>query len=790
VRRARLAAALLVAFALGLPARAARPLLDHHQWDAYFALFARDANVPWKPAAVRLDTYSGAPVDFAAYAVDPADVIVAGQNRSARALATANRRPVARWRFAPPPGYRFETSDVAVPLGSREGFFVVEARRGEAVQQVWLNRTHVGIVTKESPGGLVLWCVDLRDGRALADTDVSFLLGLRLIVKRTNREGTIVWPAGPRPTFALAESGAGRAFVSLLPQAPLPSSIVGLRVESAVVRAGERVRFVGFLRMHDSGTYRTGAGDARVTLVGKGATLASTLAHLDGAGAFLGELSVPATLDAGDYAVLAAAGGGIGGTSITVDAASDVALAIRAACPCDPERSVPLSVTAQRAAAPEAGVAVRVQVVRAPHVVPPGASEDATRWGTTVVFDRTLQTNSEGLARLNIPAPSDGLDSTYGVQATTRGATATTRVVVPNARLSLALEADRPSADVGEPVAFGVRGFDPADGAPAAALNVTVRLSHGASTQEQKLTLDAGGRGRVVFKQTSLGSNLALAQAQVADRRFSDATAVNVEPSALAGKTLSATSPVSVTTDKGRYGPAERAVVSARAQGAVGDAFVTLDGARTYQIHVEHVSGGKASAVFDAGRARGAVAVSAAFVRDGAISSGAAQLDVDAPGQPRATELGLDKAAYAPGETLHVAVRDGPPLRDATLAVRVADGRESGGALFDDAPDVLAAGATASQVPASEDPAWHAYVAPARSKANDIFAAERPRNAATDIPSLGAAAPRTLYWNVGPASGATVDVPAPSERGHFVLSILKIASDGEVGAASAAFTVR
>src|SRR5277367_5906674 len=60
----------LVLTSTTLPSRAARPLLDQHQWDAYFALFARDVSVPWKAASVRLDTYSGAPVDFAAYEVD------------------------------------------------------------------------------------------------------------------------------------------------------------------------------------------------------------------------------------------------------------------------------------------------------------------------------------------------------------------------------------------------------------------------------------------------------------------------------------------------------------------------------------------------------------------------------------------------------------------------------------------------------------------------------------------------------------------------------------------------
>ena len=111
--------------AVGAPSRAARPLLDRHQWDSYFALFAQDYAVPWKPATVRLDTFSGAPVDFAAYAVDPAEVIVAGASRAARPIDTAHLQPVVRWRFSPPEGYRFETSNVPVPLGSGEGFYVI-----------------------------------------------------------------------------------------------------------------------------------------------------------------------------------------------------------------------------------------------------------------------------------------------------------------------------------------------------------------------------------------------------------------------------------------------------------------------------------------------------------------------------------------------------------------------------------------------------------------------------------------------------------------------------------------
>ncbi len=772
------------------PASAARPLLDRGQWDAYFALFARDVYVPWKPSSVRLDTYSGAPVDFAAYNVDPAEVIVAGQNRTPRAIDTSHRKPVVRWRFSPPPGYRFVSNDVDVPLGSQEGFYVVEARRGEAVQQVWLNRTHVGLVTKESPDGLVVWCVDLRSGRAIAGMTVSFLVGLELVPKRTDANGLIVWRDRTRPTFALAEHNAGRAFVSLLPQAPLPSSIVGLRLDSAVARAGATIRFVGFARKRSALGYRRAPGDARVTLVGHGATLAATAVHLDQAGAFEGEIAVPSGLEAGDYAVLAAAAGGVGGTTVNVDAVSDVALAIRSGCPCDPDRNVTFSVLSRRADQPAADVPVHVRIVRTPHVVPPGAPEDAVRWGTTVVFDRSVRTDADGRARVEIPTPSDGLDSTYGIRATTRGASATSRIVVPSARIALALEPDAPGIDVGAPAAFEVRGFDPVTGAPEPGLNVTVRLSHGAAQQEQTAVLDARGGAHVVFARPYLGSNLALAQATVGGRRALDAAAVLVEPSALAGQTQSAQGAVAVTTDKSRYRPGDAIVVRADAAGAYGQALITLDGARTYQSRLVPVAHGEATAALNVGDPLGAFDAWAAFVRDGSIATGGTNVAIDGPGRESVTDLQLDKATYAAGETLHATIRDGGATGPATIAVRVADGRESGPALFDDAPDVLRIGLTSAQAPASDDPEWHTYVAPARSKASDIFAAERPRKSAGEIASIGAAAPRTLVWRVERSEGDTVAVTVPNERGHFVLSILKIADDGDVGAASASFNVQ
>ena len=376
---------------------------------------------------------------------------------------------------------------------------------------------------------------------------------MQLVTKRTDAQGTIVWRERTRPSFALAESGAGRAFVSLLPQAPPPASIVALRLESAVARAGERIRFVGFARRRSGSSYRRETGDVRVTLAGKGATLAATAAHLDESGAFSGDLRVPAALDAGDYAVLASAAGGVGGTSLHVDASSDVTLALRTGCPCDADRDVPFALAASRAGAPAPDVPVRVEILRVPHVVPPGGSDDAARWGTTIVYDRTVRTDAEGRVRLTIPAPTDGLDSTYGVRASTRGASATTRIVVPVAQVSLALEPDAPGADVGQPVGFDVRAFDPSDGMPVPNLTVRVRLTHGASAQEQSVVLDARGRGRAVFKSPSLGSNLAVAETTVEGRRASDAAAVLVEPSALAGKTLSARNAVTVATDQRRY---------------------------------------------------------------------------------------------------------------------------------------------------------------------------------------------------------------------------------------------
>lgn len=785
-----IAALVLAAWCFAAPAFAARPLLDQHQWDKYFALFARDTSVPWKPATVRLDTYSGAAVDLAVYNVDPADVIIAGPNAVPRPLNTKNRKPLLRWRFSPPRGYRFEANDVRVPLGSQEGFYVVEARRGDAVQQVWLNRTRIGLLAQDSPEGLVFWGVDLHSGRALAHMKLSLLVGRQLIERRTDGDGLLVWREPGRPAFALAQYGAGRAFVSLLPQPPPAPAIVAVRLDSAVVRAGSAVRFVGFARKRVGGIYRRTGGAARITVAGRGKTIATARVQLDDSGAFSGTVTIPPGVGEGDYAVLANAASGVGGTSLHVDAASDVTLAIHSTCPCDPRRDVPLTIVAQRGELPAAGVAVRTLVVRSPHVIPPGVPPGAKRWGTTVVYDRISRSDADGLLHVVLSSPSDGLDSTYTVRATTSGASATSSIVVPSASVALALDALQGRADVGAPVAFEVRGFDPTDGAAAKDLTVRVGLEHGATRQERSVTLDARGRAKVVFQKASLGSNLALAQATVDGRTALDAASVLVEPSALGGRTLSDDDDVAVVLDKSQYRPGERLTARATVPGASGDALIALTGSRTYVVRRVRSSDGRAVTTFTVGDPQGAVHVDVACVRDGAIALGSADVALDAPGHEVPTSVALDRAAYAPGESAQVTLHGGGLASPATLAIRIADARESGPAYFGDAGDVLASGATVEETPSSADPQWHAYVVPAGSHASDIFAAERARKVANEVPVIGPAAARTMYWNVERGNGATFDVPVPTAPGRYVLSVMRIAADGDVGAASARFSVR
>src|SRR5579884_415826 len=323
----------LAFIAAALPARAARPLLDYHRLDAYFALYARDANVPWKPTTVRLDTYTSAPVELAVYQVDPADVIVAGSTTRPRAIDTNRLKAVARWQYTPPGGYRFQSNDVTVPLGSREGFFVVEARRANVGEQVWINRTRIGLLTKETPGGITVYGADLGSGNPLARMRVSFIAGGRFVDRYTDRNGLVTWRTSPRPVFAMAQWGGSSAFVSFLPQAPLPATIVGVKTASAVVHAGDDVQVVGFARSRSGSRLRASNGTASITLRSPYGLAAQTSVRLDAAGAFAAPLRVPQSSRAGEYTVIATVNGATAGTALHVDAnAGGLSLSVSPQC--------------------------------------------------------------------------------------------------------------------------------------------------------------------------------------------------------------------------------------------------------------------------------------------------------------------------------------------------------------------------------------------------------------------------------------------------------------------------
>jgi hypothetical protein len=791
--RGRLVAAFLAFAPLWTaPVQAARPLPDSGKWDRTFALYARDVVVPWKRIAVRLDTYSGAPVDFAAYQVDPTDVLVAG-NARARPIDTAHRSAVAKWRFTPPPGPRYTPNDVEVPLQNREGFFVIEARRGDAVQQAWLDLTRVGLLTKESPGGIVLYGADLGTGAALSGMRITYLVGTSFQYGKTDAHGIARWNALQRPRFAIAEWGKSRTFVSLLAQPPVPAMLLGVRAERANLRAGERVHVVGFVRRRAGTSYRPAAGEVRVSVVARGRTLVAAEARLDGAGAFSAELPLPADAPAGDAAVLAGQAGASAGAAIHIDGVGDIVLTVAAACApaCPQDAPVPVTVGAwQGDGRPAAGRDVRVRVVRAPHVIEPGSGgspDDVAPWGTAQVAEVQLRTDDAGVARFSIPGPTDGLPSTYGLVASSGASTASARIVTAAARVALAVTPVQRQLDIGDPAVLDVRGFDVADGRPAAGLSVRLRLVHGPIVQEQQVTLDSAGRAQAAFRDVVPGTSFAFAQAELDGKTALDVDAVTVAPQALLRSRSRRSVEARIATDRPRYRVGERLTVDASLPGAAGDAFVDLEGTRALGEQTIRTSAGRAGARFTIPETVGDAAIGVAFVRDGALEYATQRILIDGPGHARATTLSADKPAYAPGSIAHVTISDGNERAGATLAIRLADGRPFGGASFEDAAAVLAGSGTTTQNPASSDPAWHGSVAPTRSTAVDLAASER---SAAPVETLGAPSEHSLVWRIVRAAKEGFDLTLPQTPGRYVVSVLKVADDGDVGAATLAIEVR
>ena len=188
------------------------------------------------------------------------------------------------------------------------------------------------------------------------------------------------------------------------------------------------MRVVGFARSRAGAVLRPAGGSATISLRFGARAFGERRVALDAAGAFEASFDLPPSAPAGDYAVLAQVGGGVGGATIHVDAsAGSLSLAVAAACgvTCDPRGDVPLTIRSSHGAA-----VVHVTVVRSPHVYAAYVPE-TTPWGTTVWLDASVRTGSDGVATISIPHPSDELASTYGVRVESGGASADTRVVVP-----------------------------------------------------------------------------------------------------------------------------------------------------------------------------------------------------------------------------------------------------------------------------------------------------------------------------------------------------------------------
>lgn len=774
----------MLAFAvLASPALAARPIVDMHKLDRYFALFASDSNVPWQPTDVRLDTYTSAPVHFAVYQVDPGDVLTAGSNARPRAIVTRGRRPIVAFDFKPPGGYQFQSSEVDARLGNREGFFVVEASRDGVGEQVWINRTRVGLVTKETPGEILLYASDLGTGVALKHMRVEFVVNGRFETRFTDAHGIVRWTRGPWPVFALAQWGNSYAFTSFLPQAPLPPAIVGVRTDTAVVHAGGVVRVAGFARIRERGLLRPARGIADVSMRLGADEIAHAQVPVDEAGAFTVDLPVPATARAGDYAVLAQVKDAVGGATVHVDAdANGLSLQASSGCEraCDPDADVPLAISSSRGDVP-----VHVRIVRSPHVyvdfTPSGVA-----WGTSKWLDETVHTDAAGKAVVMIPHPTDGLGSTYGVRIESGGASAVTRIVVPTAPATIRLHLDRDEQTLGTPVNFDVYANHVPSGKPLAGERVTVEMQHSESVQEQTLTLDRDGHAHGTFTSPSLGTNFIFASIDVDGKRAMDAGAVNIVPQATSDTSLTGSSNLRISLDRAVYRDGETAHVTATLDGSRGDALVTVESANGVRTFVTPVRDGRAEASIPITDAAGDVRVGAAMVRDGDIAWTSEPLVLDAPGRPLNVGLTLPDGALEPGATTvaRMLAGSGPGV----AFVRISRGAPSGGALFESAPALLAVGFTATAVSAPEGRTWHPWVDSTGVHAQVIEFERRtlpPQNL-----TLAQADTQAVSWNVLRTDGDTLPVKLPEKAGRYTLSILKVGDDGRVIAASATLTVR
>jgi hypothetical protein len=791
-RRAVRIIAVLAAACVGAAgeANAARPLLDQHQWDRNFALFARYNDVPWKPTQVRLETYSSAPVEMSAFAVQPEDVISAGNARG-RPLDVRGRKPVANWRFSPPSGYRVEGNDVTVPLGAREGVFVISARRGNAVQQVWINRSRIGLLVKAAPRGITMYGCDLGDGRPLAHLRVLLLVNRTLVTRYTDGDGLLRWDGPGHPSFVLAEWGESRAFLTLPPQAPLPPTIVSLRVDQAVVRSGDVLNVAGFARRLHGTAYERAGGTADIRVASGPHSVASAHVRLDDAGAFVASLHMPSNLPAGSATVLADVNGASAGTALRIEATGDLDLSLDSPCAkgCRGLRTVPITVLAQRQGRPAPGVNLAVSVLRYPHIVAPGEDlASSAAWGATEVLKTTGRSDARGTFTILVPESTDGLPSTFGITARAEGgqATASTRLDMPNSSAAVTIVPERAQVDVGREIAVGVHAFHSDTGTPLNG-SVRLRLTHGPNSQMQTVGLDGQGHGRAVFTHPEMGTNLITASVSGPAGDARDANSVLVAPRTLSGQVASELHAV-VHTDAVRYRPPSGVGVYASTPGAVGAALLSIDAAAPGRGQVVRISRGSARAGLRLVNEQGDVRASVAYVHDGAVITGSTPLLVDGPGRQRHIELRTQNSKLVVEGSARVTVDEGRSSGEATTVVRLTDGVPSAGAIFDTIGEVLATGGVTTLVSAGDDPPWHAWVTPSHSAAADLLADLGRRQAEEPAPTLDASAARVVYWHVE-RGGPTLTVPLPHTAGQYFLSILRIYTNGDVGGASTMLNV-
>ncbi len=244
-----------------------------------------------------------------------------------------------------------------------------------------------------------------------------------------------------------------------------------------------------------------------------------------------------------------------------------------------------------------------------------------------------------------------------------------------------------------------------------------------------------------------------------------------------------------IATDKPRYRVGERVTVDAALAGASGDAFVSFEGARALGELTVAAGGGHASAAFTVPETVGEAAIGVAFVRDGALEY-ATRPDRDrrARPRPRRPRWAPTAPAYAPGSVAHLTIADGgkqgrgdagdPPGRraaDRRGRLRRRAGRAGRHRHHHPEPGLGRPGLARLGHPAPLDRAG---------------LREPTSRAAPAAETLGAASERALFWKIDRTEREGFDVPVPQQPGRYVVSVLKISDDGDVGAATLALEVR